>query len=1305
MKLLQQNIRRHTSSACVSRIDIIPRAYSGTPMNRPRRCLPAILVALALSCLASATAMAQSGLTFETSSIEAQNYTVGATIVNLTLPGANGGTGTLSYTLTPDANTAIPGLTFDATARTLAGTPTTPSAAAVALTYTVTDANSMTANLTFMVTVHSAPTLATGVPHLRYTASQEVAVTLPVGSGGFGTLSYTLTRISSDPNAPVVALGLTFNALARTISGTPIQGFATTPAELRYTVLDANGGGTFAPFTMRVFKVPKLSPIGPQHYTVGTAVNLVLSASGGFPPLTYTLTSTSSIPVWMTLETRDRTIGAITGTPDAASTFELTVAVTDVSSITTEQTFMVTVHSAPTFADDTTIPNQVYTARQSVALTLPAASGGGFGTLSYVLTRTNGGPGAPIVAPGLTDFDPETRTISGTTSQAYGGDDGANLRYTVWDANGASATRIDFTMRTVAAPTFAETIDEQGYAIGDSVTLTLPKASGGFSTLSYTLARDDGATPTLPTGLTFNPMTPSIEGTPSEPFGGDSGSISMRYTATDANGVTAAQTFTLRVFGFGTITIDDQAYTRGIAITPLTLPPAIGGGDMPIYTLTPVPAGLTFDAGARTLTGTPTIGSTALTLTYTATDANDVAISRTFMVTVHVATLSIIVDAEVSEGDGMATVTVRLDNQVLVGFRVDATTVGNLNDSAVAGADYTAVIGQTLTFAGTAGEEQTFNVTILDDAILEVASETVTLSLNNLRSLLDNSESSVPVNISATATLTIKDDETTLTVTSVGYFADAAASLTITEAALGSRIYLVVQFSENVENVNTNFDTGDQAQPRIDVRHVDLLPGKATSADFLLVIAPGTAFTTKDACRAESADNTRKYLCQYNVLAMSSTGPGPLRVEVKAGNVYTKDGNTLAMDYVDEDSMVNVVNPPPAAPTVTSIKHYSDPADIETATEIIDTDTVRDGAIYSVIQFNGLHIDSLEISYQIGTASDAVQVQFGRHTTGGTPQNGTCALLNGGNGAALANQSFWCRYNTRTGDSGDYQVIVGTGTTDTAGRPLTPTAESTSDSVMLDVTTGTATLSIEIKGDGSVNEGAGTATVRVTVDDAVPGGFSVDAMTADDAGTATKDEDYTAVSGQRLSFAGTFAGETQTFTVTILDDAIYESGESGDVVETVVVLLGDPVSNTEGTDVSVDSSATATISITDNEYQVALTMQVVLTMEDFGVRENAGTATVIVSLDTAVPDAFSVLASTADGIATAPGDYTTVSQTLNFAGTFGETQTFSVPITNDTTPEFPETLTVSLSNLQVPTDTATRMGTLRTRQRDHHHHG
>ena len=235
----------------------------------------------------------------------------------------------------------------------------------------------------------------------------------------------------------------------------------------------------------------------------------------------------------------------------------------------------------------------------------------------------------------------------------------------------------------------------------------------------------------------------------------------------------------------------------------------------------------------------------------------------------------------------------------------------------------------------------------------------------------------------------------------------------------------------------------------------------------------------------------------------------PLQVVLVAGAASTSAGNTLAVEYVDTGIDVVVT---PAAPTVTSITHYSD-AERNTA---IGTDTVTGGTIYSVIQFTGLPIASPEIFYQIGAVA-ADRMQFGVHTTGGTPENGTCALIDGGYGRAVANQSFLCRYNTRTGDTGTtYQVIVGTGTTDTAGQPLA--ADYPSSSVMLNVASdaGTATLSIA---DVDVDEGAGTATVSVTVDDAVMSGFSVDAMTTTD-GTATAPGDYTAVSGQILSFAG-----------------------------------------------------------------------------------------------------------------------------------------------------------------------------------------
>ena len=82
----------------------------------------------------------------------------------MNLPAATGGDGTLTYSLTPAAPA---GLAFDATARTLTGTPTTAQSA-TAYTYTATDADGDTASLTFNITVTAdtqAPRVASIVRH------------------------------------------------------------------------------------------------------------------------------------------------------------------------------------------------------------------------------------------------------------------------------------------------------------------------------------------------------------------------------------------------------------------------------------------------------------------------------------------------------------------------------------------------------------------------------------------------------------------------------------------------------------------------------------------------------------------------------------------------------------------------------------------------------------------------------------------------------------------------------------------------------------------------------------------------------------------------------------------------------------------------------------------------------------------------------------------------------------------------------------------------------------------------------------
>ncbi|MEC7756056.1 MAG: BspA family leucine-rich repeat surface protein [Bacteroidota bacterium] len=188
--------------------------------------------------------------------------------------------------------------------------------------------------------------------------------------------------------------------------------------------------------------------------------------------------------------------------------------------------------------------------------------------------------------------------------------------------------------------------------------------------------------------------------------------------------------------------------------------------------------------------------------------------------------------------------------------------------------------------------------------------------------------------------------------------------------------------------------------------------------------------------------------------------------------------------------------------------------------------------------------------------------------------------------------------------------------------------------------------------------------ITATLEGTIEGGFTVDLSTAD--GTATvADGDYTAVSGATLTFSG-IDGEIQQLDIAPGVDSKLEADE------TFTVSL----SNLAGT--------TANVVITD---QAVLTIKnddaAAVTLADASGNEGDGAITVTATLDNAVQGGFTVEINTADGTATlTDSDYTAVAgKTLTFAGTAGETQTFTVTPTNDLIIEANETLTVSMSKL------------------------
>ena len=201
------------------------------------------------------------------------------------------------------------------------------------------------------------------------------------------------------------------------------------------------------------------------------------------------------------------------------------------------------------------------------------------------------------------------------------------------------------------------------------------------------------------------------------------------------------------------------------------------------------------------------------------------------------------------------------------------------------------------------------------------------------------------------------------------------------------------------------------------------------------------------------------------------------------------------------------------------------------------------------------------------------------------------------------------------------------------------------------------TLSV---GDLTVAEGDGDATVVVTRTKATdPVAFDF----ATESGTATEGDDYGSAGG-RVSF---LPGElTATFPIPIADDALDEAGE------TFGVRISNPANATVADGLGL-------VTITDDDAEPALTI------DDVSVAEgDAGTATAQFTIRLSTPSGKTVRLryATADGTATAPGDYTAVPPTELVIPQLATAVTATVDVLGDTDPEGNETFRVELSGVE-----------------------
>ena len=163
------------------------------------------------------------------------------------------------------------------------------------------------------------------------------------------------------------------------------------------------------------------------------------------------------------------------------------------------------------------------------------------------------------------------------------------------------------------------------YEVGTAIEpLTLPASEGGTPPVTYTL------TPDLPAGLTFDPATRTISGTPLAA----SPATEYTYTVTDGANASASIPITIEVKAADDSEAGVLTLEVGTAIDPLTLPAVEGGTPPYTYELTGLPAGLSFDPATRTVSGTPTELTETVAVTYTVTDGGGASRSVPILVAV-----------------------------------------------------------------------------------------------------------------------------------------------------------------------------------------------------------------------------------------------------------------------------------------------------------------------------------------------------------------------------------------------------------------------------------------------------------------------------------------------------------------------------------------------------------------------------------------------------------------------------------------------------------------------------------------------
>lgn len=479
---------------------LVGNVISGTPTSSGS----VSITATASNALGSGSAATQSSQIVTTTVAPVLSPTQSVSATTLQAPNTQfaslGGSPVVSWSAT-----GLPsGLSINTSTGQLIGTPLNAGTYNVTVTASNAVSGGGTSSTAVTLTVTSPPVVAASATAPIAPTGSAYSYTVPVTAGG-APYNYSVTAGQLPSWATLNSNG--------TITGTPTN--ASGPNSVTISVSNATGTSTH---------VVSLSSAVPTsiaaNTTVSATVNQAFSQTltpTGTGPFSYTVTG--SLPAGLNFNS---STGTISGTPTTASSGSFTVSVTGaVGAAQSTTVSYTTVVSAPTY------PNSIVQfATETQPFTYTFGNTGGSNPTSHVLSGSfpnsftfASGNGIHSGTPGAADVGAYSGTYTGSNSGGSGS--------------------VAYSLTVLGLPTLPTSINAAAVNTGTSYSLPINVTGTSLGSLTYSIPA--GA---LPAGLSLNPQTGLISGTPNQSY---SGTSSFTVTVTNQAGYQVATVVNLPI--------------------------------------------------------------------------------------------------------------------------------------------------------------------------------------------------------------------------------------------------------------------------------------------------------------------------------------------------------------------------------------------------------------------------------------------------------------------------------------------------------------------------------------------------------------------------------------------------------------------------------------------------------------------------------------------------------------------------------------------------------------------------------------